>query len=328
MLRFAVAAFGLTLLTMTPASAQSGSTNDNAGVSAGQGGVATTQKSGRREMVGYGRLTTNDLFGDGNDRWRSGSITSSRVWGYGWDGVAPTQFGEMLEFRLQGQIMNGESLRINIPGDRPWAGVLGIGLHTHFASRGFDYAVGADLNIIGPQTNLDDFQTWLHGLIGAPEPSDVVLAQQIGDTIRPTVVAEVGREYTLGRTTRLRPFAEARAGDESLVRIGADLSFGGFGMGELMARENVTGQRYRIVRDEKPGVSFVLGADIAHVFDSVYLPEDRGLELTDARERVRAGIHLQGYNSSFFYGLTWLGREFETQREDQMVGSIRVQFLF
>jgi hypothetical protein len=37
--------------------------------------------AGPREKLGYGRLVTNDYFGDGSDRWRTGSISSSRIWG-------------------------------------------------------------------------------------------------------------------------------------------------------------------------------------------------------------------------------------------------------
>jgi len=51
--------------------------------------------AGKRQRIGYGRLTTNDLIGDGEDRWRTGSITTSRIYGYDWNGVAPAQFGEL-----------------------------------------------------------------------------------------------------------------------------------------------------------------------------------------------------------------------------------------
>ena len=36
--------------------------------------------------LGYGYLLTNDFIGDGQDRWRTGSIASSRVWGRDWTG--------------------------------------------------------------------------------------------------------------------------------------------------------------------------------------------------------------------------------------------------
>jgi outer membrane protein LpxR len=282
-----------------------------------------------RQRIGYGRLTTNDLIGDGDDRWRTGSITSSRVWARTpWAGAAPSQFGDLLEFRLQGEIIAPADLRVPNPVDRPWAGKLSLGVFTHWARGADQFMLGGDLVVIGPQTNLDDLQKALHELLGAPVPSAGVLGGQIGNSFRPTAQAEFGRELSLGDSVRLRPFVEARAGDESLLRVGADLTIGSFGRGELMVRESITGQRYRAVRDPVPGVSFVVGGDIAKVFSSVYLPGDRGYALSDTRDRLRAGIHWQGEDTSVFYGATWLGREFQGQPSSQVVGSIRLQFQF
>ena len=278
---------------------------------------------GSRDQIGYGRLTTNDLFGDGADRWRSGSITSSRIWGYDWSGSAPDSFGELIELRLQGQIITPEKLRAFDPNDRRWAGALSAGLHSHFMMGATEMAVGGDLVIIGPQTQLDSFQKSFHELIGAPIPSDQVLANQIGDKVRPTVVVEAGRTYQWNDAARLRPFAEGRAGDETLVRVGADVTFGVMGLGELMIRENISGQRYRGIKNEAQGLSFVFGADIAHVFDSVYLPDTQAPQLNSTRERARLGVQWQTQGTGFFYGLTWLGEEFEGQGEDQLVGSLK-----
>lgn len=282
----------------------------------------------KRHRIGYGRLTTNDLIGDGEDRWRTGSITTSRIYGYGWDGAAPAQFGELIEFRMQGQIIAPQDLTSVNASDRPWAGSLSFGLHSHMQRGETEYALGADLVIIGPQTRLDSLQDSLHGLLGAPRPSDAMLAVQIPNKIRPTLVAEAGQVIDLGNAVSLRPFAEARAGDETLVRIGADFNFGTIGRGELLVRESVTGQRYRAVYDSAPGYSFTVGGDIAYVADSVYLPEDRGYDLTSRRDRARVGVHWQGENASAFYGLTYLGKEFSGQDEGQLTGSLRLKLRF
>lgn len=284
--------------------------------------------AGKRHRIGYGRLTTNDLIGDGEDRWRTGSITTSRIYGYGWDGAAPARFGELIEFRMQGQIIAPQSLTTVDTSDRPWAGALSFGLHSHMQRGKAEYALGADLVVIGPQTQLDSLQDALHGLLGAPRPSDDMLALQIPNKIRPTLVAEAGQTIDLGNAISLRPFAEARAGDETLVRIGADFNFGTIGRGELLVRESVTGQRYRAVYDSAPGYSFTIGGDIAYVADSVYLPEDRGYELTSRRDRARVGLHWQGEKASAFYGLTYLGKEFSGQDEGQVTGSLRLKLRF
>ena len=127
--------------------------------------------------------------------------------------------------------------------------------------------------------------------------------------------------------SNLRLFAEVRAGDETLVRIGADLTFGGGG-GELLVRESVTGQRYRVLFNEEPRWNFIIGGDVAYVEDSVYLPDNIGVDLKNNRYRLRAGVNWQGATSSVFYGLTYLSEEFENQPEGQLVGSVRLKFEF
>jgi hypothetical protein len=281
-----------------------------------------------RRSIGYGRLFTNDFLGDGKDRWRTGSISSSRVWADRWHGAAPAGFGELLELRLHGQIIAPANLRNPDPGDRPWAGVLSAGLHSHFQRGGMEYALGADIVMTGPQTRLDDFQDWLHDLISAPRPSDAVLSAQIPDSFRPTLVAEAGRTVALGDGLSVRPFAEARAGDETLLRLGADLTFGAAALDGLKIRESVTGQRYQAVDGEGGGLSFVLGGDVAYVSRSEYLPESRGYELASRRDRLRAGLRWQQGGTDLFYGVTYLGKEFEAQPEGQLTGSVRLRMRF
>ena len=279
---------------------------------------------GSRQLLGYGRLTTNDLFGDTEDRWRTGSITTSRLWGHGWNGSLPSNFGEMIELRLQGQIIAPDNLQRFDPTDRPWAGALSVGLHTHFMMGETEMAVGGDMVIIGPQTHLDDFQEAFHKLINVQSPNDAVLNNQIGNKIRPTLVMEAARSYRWTDKAELRPFAEGRAGDETLVRVGADMTFGIMGLGELLVRENVSGQRYRTIKNDDNGFSVVLGADITHVFDSVYLPQERGFQVVQQRERARFGMQWQNEGTGVFYGLTWLGREFEGQQDSQFIGSVKL----
>lgn len=278
---------------------------------------------GTRQYLGYGRLTTNDLFGDGKDRWRTGSLFSSRAWAYDWNGRPPYQFGDLIELRLNSQIIAPDDLvRVNTD-DRRWAGALSAGLHTHFMRGQTEFAVGADIVLIGPQTNLDDFQDWFHQLINVRSPSDEVLDLQISNKIRPTAVVEAGRTFRWAGNGTVRPFAEARAGEESLVRVGADLTFGVAGLEELLVRESITGQRVRVIKNNQVGLSLLMGADIAHVFDSAYLP-DNGPDLKDTRERARIGFQWQGESTGFFYGLTYLSEEFEGQPEGQVVGSLKL----
>lgn len=290
---------------------------------------AAAPQAQTRESLGYGRLMTNDYFGDGSDRWRTGSWTSSRVWGSGWDGSNPATFGDLIELRLSSEIFAPDDLTNPSAGDRPYAGALSIGAHTHFDIKGFDAALGADLVVTGSGTGLGNLQRAVHKALGVRVPSETTLDDQISGGLHPTLVGELGRTISVSPRFHLRPFVEGRAGAETMVRAGIDLTFGSVGVGELLVRESVTGHRYRVVQDEEAGgFSFLLGADIAHVANSIYLPDDRGFDLTDSRDRVRAGVQWQGEQASAFYGLTYLGEEFEAQTEGQIVGSIQIKLSF
>lgn len=323
-------ALGMSCLTAAPsfATAQSGSEPPDATSTADE--TAAPADAPGRVKIGYGRITNNDIIGDGKDRWRTGSVASSRVWAPGWNGTLPHTIGDIIELRFLGQIIAPDRIDRFRPADRPYAGALSLGLHTHFERGPVEWAVGGDIVAIGPQTGLDDLQDGLHGVIGAPRLFSGMVVNQIPDTFRPTLVAEAGRSFVSAGGIRLRPFAEARAGDESLLRVGADITIGGLHEGALLVREPVSGQRYKAVDPEEEfgGATFILGADIAHVFDSVYLPENRGYVLNDTRQRVRAGIQWNAEAIGFFYGVTWLGREFKAQPEGQFVGSLKLDLRF
>lgn len=282
-----------------------------------------------RVKLGYGRLITNDYIGDGHDRWRTGSVASSRIWGPEWDGALPTGFGRLLELRFNAQIIAPQDLNNPAAGDRQYAGSVAMGLHTHYAALGSEVSLGGDLVFTGPQTGLDGLQDFIHDNLGGQGVGGAARRRQIGNHVYPTAVAEMGRTLSLGGAATLRPFAEARAGVETLVRVGADLTFGGALAGELLVRDPVTGQRYRTVQNDLSDYAFVLGADTAYVHDSAYLPSSGGYRLSDARNRVRAGVHYgsrAGHRA--FYGLTWLDREFKGQTEGQIVGSVRLHIEF
>ncbi len=280
-----------------------------------------------RVTLGWGRMFTNDVFGDGKDRWKTGSYTVSRIRGASWDGTLPDAPGALLEFRLRAETIAPADLVTPDPTDRRYAGAISAGIHSHFMWSGFETSLGMDLVVIGPQTGLGRFQTSVHDLIGLPKPT--VLGDQIEDQIRPTLVAEMGRTLSLGDRARMRPFIEAQAGAENFVRLGGDLTFGHFGQGALMLRDHASGQRYSAVSGDKiKGFSFVVGGDFAQVYSSVYLPDGGAVEMSDTRTRLRAGVHWQQEKAELFYGVTYLGKEFETQPEGQVVGSLSLKMRF
>jgi hypothetical protein len=282
-----------------------------------------------RIPLGFSRLFTNDAIGDTEDRWRSGSYSVSYLRGPAWQGELPERFGSLLEWRLRAEIITPEDITNPVIGtDRRYVGALSLGLHTHFRRAGTELSFGADLVATGPQTGIGRFQKWAHDLVGAPKPR--VLGSQIGDGVYPTVLAEAGRELRLGRgTARFRPFVEAQAGAETLLRLGGDFTFGRMGLDSLRLRDVTTGQRTVAVPGAGgSGLSFVMGGDVAWVADSHYLPSSLGYRLTDSRNRLRAGVHYEGRRHAIFYGLTWLGEEFTAQPDSQIVGSLSLRLNF
>ncbi|HMO06473.1 MAG TPA: DUF2219 family protein [Paracoccaceae bacterium] len=287
--------------------------------------IAPPAAAQERQTLGYGRLFVNDGVGDARDRWRTGAYTVSVLRGPDWNGTLPGRPGTILEYRARAEIVAPANLSSPAPGDRRYAGILSGGVHTHFALAGAEARIGLDLVVTGKATGLGSFQKFIHRVVNLPQPD---LSQQIPNGIHPMLSAEIGRDIALGPSARLRPFAEAQLGFESLARVGADLTFGRFGSGALMLRDTTTGQRYRGIRGEgAPGVSFVLGGDVARVGDSALLPTP-GPAPRDMRSRLRAGLHWQGAKGEAFWGVAWLSPEFEGQQRGQAVGTLRLRLRF
>lgn len=287
-----------------------------------------TLSPAQAEQIGYGRLLVNDFIGDGKDRWRSGSIAASHVLGRDWSGELPYEFGQIVEVRVLGQVIAPSNLNGATAGDRAYAGALSLGAHTHFARQGFDFAIGGDLVIVGPQTGLGNLQDWLHKRVSMPGSSSTVLANQIGNDVSFTGVAEIGRSFDLAENVNIRPFAEARVGDETLIRTGFDLVLGQFGQNGMLVRDPVSGQRYETIQGDGDGYSFMVGADVAYVDNSIYFPASFGVSHEEQRTRVRIGIQHRNENRSLYYGASWLSPEFKGQAEGQVVGAARIKFHF
>lgn len=290
--------------------------------------VALAQENVAQDRVtlGWGRMLTNDALGDGHDRWRTGSYTISHIRGRDWAGRLPDQPAALLEYRLRAETIAPEDLTGVNPKDRRYAGAVSLGLYTHFERAGFETTSGVEIVAVGPQTGLGQLQKQVHSWLDLPEPT--VLDRQIGNDVYIAVDTEIAHTWALSDTLHLRPFAEARVGDEDFLRLGGDLMVGSFAASALMVRESVTGQRYRaVVGDRGAGLSFVMGGDVARIFDSVYLPQG-GIDAEASRERLRSGLYWQGARSDFFSGVTWLSPEFEGQAEGQILGSISLHLKF
>lgn len=278
-----------------------------------------------RETIGSGRLFSNDFFGDGSDRWRTGSYVRSTLRAKEvWDGE-PRAFGDVLEYRLRSEIISSDG-RGDAP-DRPYVGALSVGVHSHYGQDSFRGSVGLDLMAIGPQTGVSRFQERFHDRFGlaAPRFTD----GQLRNAYHLGLTAEAAEVLPMSPDLMIRPFAEIQVGAEDLMRVGADVLVGDYLQNNIMLRDVTTGHLYRGTQGSGSGLGFVVGADMAAVAGSVYLPDARGVAPLDQRARLRAGVHWQSEDdSSVFYGLTYLTPEFDSQAEGQVTGSLRLNFNF
>ncbi|MEM1386514.1 MAG: lipid A-modifier LpxR family protein [Pseudomonadota bacterium] len=283
-------------------------------------------EAAERTTLGWPRLFNNDFLGEARDRWRTGSYWVSMVRGPGWNGVRPEQAGAIIEYRFRGEIITPANLTTPDPSDRPYVGALSFGAHTHFRWRNLDVSAGADLVFTGSQTGLGKFQRSAHKIFGAPEPE--ILDDQIPNGIYPTALVELGQSVSLSDRLLWRPFIEAQAGVETFVRIGGDFHFGQAGQVDLFVRDVVTGHRVPVTQAGPIGLSLVAGGDVAYVASSAYLPSSDGYDVTSPRWRARAGLLWQWDGTQIFYGVTYLGKEFDAQDEGQVVGSLHAKVRF
>jgi hypothetical protein len=291
--------------------------------------LATPALAEQRVTLGWGRLFTNDQIGDGRDRWRSGSYTMSVTSGYGWTGARPDRFGEIIELRLRSEIIAPRALYGPNADDRPYAGVIAYGLHSHMSLYGGDLSAGIDIALTGPQTRIADFQNWFHEQISSPNLSDEVIEGQIPNGSHPGLTLEYAYPLVLSEQVTLRPFVELQAGIEDSLRIGGEIVLGRILRDDLLLRDDPTGQLYRGIRGTETGLALVVGADWARMGDSVFLPSSSGVLAEEERMRARLGIHWQmSPDAAVFYGLTWLSEEFVGQEEGQLLGSVNVNIAF
>jgi len=284
-----------------------------------------------RRILGVTRIFDNDWYGipvgDRYDRWQTGSFAVSILHGHEWQDALPERPFQLMEYRVRGQIIAPDNLAVPDPGDRPYASSWWLGAATHFGWQGFDVTAGADVVITGQQTGLMQLHSAVHEVFGN---NPVRLEDyEIDDGIYLHGRLEVAREFEFDSWSA-RPFVEVQAGVETFARTGIDLTFGNLGANGLRLRDEVTGQRIAGLNSLEAlgGWSFLLGGDVAYVTDSVFLPEDRGVEVEEMRHRLRAGVNYGVGDSNFFYGVTYLSEEFVNQPAGQVVGTLSIDLRF
>ncbi|MEL6640456.1 MAG: lipid A-modifier LpxR family protein [Pseudomonadota bacterium] len=278
------------------------------------------------ETIGTGRLFSNDFLGDGRDRWQSGSYVISKLRSAEqWTGD-PKNFGEVWEYRFRTSVISSDG-RDGTP-DRRYAGTLSFGMHSHFGQGTTRAALGFDITAVGPQTGLSRFQKRAHDVFGLEQIR--FTDTEFEDDILFGMTAETAEIIEISPTLSARAFGEVLIGPEDIVRVGADVFWGAQMVDDILLRDVTTGQLYHGTETQSdPGLSVVVGADMATVADSFFLPDTGVGAATQSRARVRAGLHWRKSDrTSLFYGLTYLSPEFEDQDEGQLTGSLKLNFNF
>lgn len=270
-------------------------------------------------------LFTNDFFGDGRDRWHTGSLSLSIVQSdSGQIALGRSEHGAT-EWRFRTEIISPSNTETPHPSDRYYVGLLSAGIHRHAYQNGWGVSYGLDFIATGPGTGMGRFQKWFHGLFGQDVSKS--LSKQVKNAIYPTVTFEIGHSIALSDQITARPFMEMQAGAETLGRVGFDLDFGQHC--EISPRDVTTGFRYAFGCNSSASTNHLtLGADLTKVFDSHLVAGPVDLQIEDYRARVRLGGLTRTNGADFFYGVTWLSEEFRGQLGSQVLGSISVNFRF
>mgnify|MGYP000406082777 CR=1 FL=1 len=286
---------------------------------------AVSAEDGRRTL-GIVRLFTNDSIADRQDRWRSGAFGISAFRGAIWTGRLPSYPFGVMEYRLRGEVIAPSNMNKPDPDDRLYAGTWWLGAHTHFDWHGVEVTAGADIAVTGEQSGIRRLQSDIHDALSMPRMN--IGPHQVDEGVYLHGTLELARSMSWQRG-EFRPFLELQDGVETLARAGFDLTIGSLGRDGLRSRDPITGQRLEgIVGDTRSGWSLLLGADIAAVERSVFLPEDRGYELEELRHRLRTGVNYGFGDGNIFYGVTYMSEEFVGQHEGQVVGSLSLGLRF
>lgn len=187
--------------------------------------------------LGNGRLLNDDVIGDGEDRWRTGSYSISVLYGSEWQGDLTSRPLDVIEFRLRGEAIAPANVTTPALNDRLYACVLAFGVHSHCNWRGADIAMGADILGIGPQTGIRELQRDLHEALIQP----VVNAgnRELQNKTLLDLSFEANNEYAISEGAYLRPFLGLTYGSEDLARVGFDLTLGQWGQNGLRLRDPI-----------------------------------------------------------------------------------------
>ncbi|WP_116084625.1 lipid A-modifier LpxR family protein [Tropicimonas sp. IMCC34011] len=283
--------------------------------------MALAGGTARADYAGSARLFVNDTYGDGHDRWNTGSYQGSYFFS-----DAPDA-GSTLELRGRGEIVTPWAPSLQEGGDRPYSTLLGFGAFLHRDVGPVETRIGGEIALRGDSTGLPELQARAHRFFDYdgydPETRD---DPHLPDRGVMSLEGEVAHTFVLGGAAMVRPYAEARYGDDTRASLGADIVIGGGQDAPVWTRDVVTGQlmTYDLPKERGFNLGLVLGGDIQRVTGSAHLPDGYGVTLEESQSRVRIGLGATYGDAHIFVGQTRLSRQFEEQSEPQRVGMISI----
>lgn len=280
------------------------------------------------ELVGYrgevGSLA-NDYFGDGHDRWRTGSYQRS----YFSERFDTFRLG-VIELRARSEIVTPWKPSEQPDGDTPFSTLLGFGGFMHGNLATIDLRVGAEFLILGDATGLENMQSIAHEIIGVKtsfdDTRDEIPRAENGLSARAEL--EASKNVRFGNSLLARPYVALKFGADESATFGLDLVTGSLALADIWTRDAVTGRLLTPQADRSSGVSVVAGWDMSEVTRSVHMPSGSSVSIETFQTRARLGVQFETGFANLFVGQAWLSPQFKDQAEGQRVGMLSVSFDF
>lgn len=269
---------------------------------------------------------TNDYFGDGHDRWHSGSYQKS----YFFDEITGSQLFKKLELRGRTQIVTPWKGDVVAGEDRPYSSAIALGAFVHGSAGILETRAGGEFIISGDQTGLPNLQAFAHDSLGMSGSYNPLTRDDphLDDAFGFRGEAEVAFKSQMSETFMMRPFAEQTFGVDQASTVGVDVVWGTLSANEVWTRDAVTGQLLSASKRNADLFTLVAGVDYSNVSKSMHFEEGSYAELQNEQYRVRVGSITRIHNMTLFFGQTWLSEQFVGQPEVQRVGSMAIDWVF
>ncbi|NNU82045.1 DUF2219 family protein [Halovulum dunhuangense] len=267
-------------------------------------------------------LQNDALVFDGNDRWRTGSGSTSLFF---------ETDARLYELRGRVEVITPWNAK-HKPVDRAATGVFGIGLFAH-ENMGKN-RVSYGLEYVRTSSKILGLQEFIHESLDSGGYShERRQSETVPDESFISFKGELSREYRPTQYAVLRPYTSVQLGFDTHFRLGLEAVIGSSGFPLMSARDPVTGFSIPATPTRSAAlgsggaINLHLGADISFGHDDYTL--NSGLVTpSPVRTRLRAGAQINTGRVVLFYGVALLSREFKEQKEAQMVGAASLNIRF